>query len=228
MSVALIASVAFLGGFLPALVWLLFWLMEDRCEPEPKRYIILSFLAGMAAVPLVLPLEQYTGGLESGFVLFVLWAGLEEIFKFGAAYLAALRTAAFDEPLDAVIYLVTAALGFSALENALFLWTPLHQGDILRGVVTGDLRFMGATLLHTLASATIGISLALAFYKKASLRKFFAFVGVILAIFLHTLFNFFILNGGSNSTLWIFLCIWLGIITLLLLTERIKQPKDYC
>jgi protease PrsW len=228
MSLALVSSIAFLGGVLPALIWLLFWLMEDRCDPEPKRYIIFSFIAGMAAVPLVLPLEQLAGGYASGIALFFIWAALEEIFKFGAAYLAALRSAAFDEPLDAVIYLVTAALGFSSLENALFLWTPLHQGDILRTIVTGDLRFMGATLLHTLSSATIGIMIALAFYKKAETRRVFAFFGVILAIILHTLFNFFILQGGGQDTLWIFMCIWLGIIALLLLTERIKQPKDYC
>ena len=227
-SLAFAGMFAFLGGFLPALVWLLFWLMEDRCDPEPKRYIALSFIAGMCAVPLVLPLEQLANSYASGIWLFLLWATLEEVFKFGAAYWAALRTAAFDEPLDAIIYLVTAALGFSALENALFIWTPLHQGDVMRSIITGDLRFMGATLLHTLASTTIGVTLALAFYKKAGTRKLFAFGGVILAIFLHTLFNFFILNEGSSNTLWIFMCIWLGIIALLLLTERIKQPKDYC
>ena len=228
MSDVVVGSIAFLGGVLPALIWLLFWLMEDRCDPEPKRYIVFAFVAGMCAVPLVLPLEQIAQGYFSGIMLFVVWAALEEIFKFGAAYLAALRAAVFDEPLDAIIYLVTAALGFSALENALFLWTPLHQGDTLRTIVTGDLRFMGATLLHILASATIGVMLARSFYKKAPARRAAAMWGVILAVFLHTLFNFFILNGGASDTLWIFLCIWVGIIALLLFTERIKQPKDYC
>ena len=92
---------------------------------------------------------------------------LEEVFKFAAAYFVALRARVYDEPLDAIIYLVTVALGFSALENALFLWGPLKEGDILRTIVTGDLRFIGATLLHTLSSATIGIALALSFYKSA-------------------------------------------------------------
>ncbi|MEI7720281.1 MAG: PrsW family glutamic-type intramembrane protease [bacterium] len=228
MSVAFITSLAFLGGVVPALLWMLFWIFEDRCDPEPKRYIFLSFVAGMVAVLLVYRLEQLAQDYTSGILLLTLWATLEELFKFGAAYFVALRTTVFDEPLDAVIYLVTAALGFSALENALFLWTPLHEGGLLRTVVTGDLRFMGATLLHTLASATIGIMIALSFYKKASVRRLFAFIGVILAIFLHTLFNFFILNGGSNNTMWVFVCIWLGIVALLLMTERIKQPRDYC
>lgn len=220
---------AFLGGVVPALVWLAFWLLEDRCQPEPKRYIILTFIGGMLGVVLVLPLERYAINFTSGFTLLFIWAALEELFKFAAAYLFALRLHVFDEPLDGLVYMVTAALGFSALENALFLWTPVVQGDLLRGVVTGDLRFMGAMLLHTLASATIGIALALSYNKPAAARKKAALVGLILAICLHTLFNFFILGTGGGATFWIFLFIWIGIIALLAFAERIKQPsKDYC
>lgn len=174
-------------------------------------------------------LERALIPYASGTTLLLGWAAIEETLKFTAAFLMALRWASYDEPLDAVIYLVTAALGFSAMENALFLFTPLSQGEIWRTVVTGDLRFIGAMLLHTLSSATIGISLALSFYKPAAQRKIAALGGVILAIFLHTLFNFFILNGGGSSTFWVFLVIWCGIVGILLTTEHIKQPaKDYC
>lgn len=222
---------AALGGILPALLWLSFWLLEDRCQPEPKRYIIASFLLGMLAVPLVLPVErqamEYFAAGSLG-LLFV-WALAEEAFKFIAAYLGGLRWAAFDEPLDAIIYMVTAALGFSALENSLFLWTSLLHGDLLRTIITGDLRFIGATLLHTLSSATIGIALALSYSSPARVRRLFAIGGVILAVSLHTLFNFFILGQGGDATFWIFLFIWSGIIAALLMVERVKVPaRDYC
>lgn len=235
---------AFLGGVLPALLWLFFWLLEDRCEPEPKRYIILTFIAGALAIIPVYYLEifvqQYFATLPPHpLLLFSLhvstplvllsWAVIEELAKFAAAYFIALRATVFDEPLDAVIYLVTAALGFSAIENALFLLGPLTQGDALRTVVTGDLRFIGATLLHTLSSATIGVALALAFYKSVGVRWLAATAGVILAIALHTLFNFFILGTSSGATFWIFLFIWCGIVAALLLVEKIKLPvRDYC
>ncbi len=218
-----------LGGVLPALLWLTFWLMEDRCEPEPKKFILLTFVAGGLMVFVALWLEQNAQLYFTGTPLLLSWAVIEEILKFGAAYLVALRLRVFDEPLDAVVYMVTVALGFSAFENMLFLLSPLSQGDVLRSVITGDLRFIGATLLHTLSSATIGIALALAFYKSAGARRAAAAVGVILAIFLHTLFNFFILGTGGGATFWIFLFIWFGIVVLLFLTERIKQPaRDYC
>lgn len=225
--VALLLAVV--GGILPALLWLVFWLMEDRCDPEPKRYIFFCFLGGMVAVPLVLPLEQAANRYLSGLELLLAWATLEELFKFGAAYLVALRFRVFDEPLDGVIYLVTAALGFSALENAFFLLTPAGDGDLLRTLITGDLRFIGASLLHTLASATVGVALALSFYKSARVRRLAAVCGVVLAIALHTLFNFFILQSGSGSTFMVFLAIWLGIVVLLFTVEQVKQPaRDYC
>jgi RsiW-degrading membrane proteinase PrsW (M82 family) len=224
-----IIFVAFLGGLLPALLWLFFWLLEDRCEPEPKRYIFFSFIAGMLVVALVLPLERLAAGYFTGAMLLFVWAALEEVLKFAAAYFVALRARVFDEPLDAVIYLVTAALGFAALENTLFLWAPLQEGDVLRTIITGDLRFIGATLLHTLSSATIGLALALSFYQPREMRRLAATGGVILAIALHTLFNFFILGGSGGMTFWIFLCIWFGILAVLLFVERVKRPaRDYC
>ena len=45
--------IAILGGVLPALVWLAFWLLEDRCEPEPKRYLLGTFIVGGLMVGLV-------------------------------------------------------------------------------------------------------------------------------------------------------------------------------
>jgi RsiW-degrading membrane proteinase PrsW (M82 family) len=120
--------------------------------------------------------------------------------------------------------MVTVALGFSAVENALFLLNPLAQSNIAQTIITGDLRFIGATLLHTLSSATIGIALAFSFYRGRAGRLLAAGCGLILAVALHTLFNFFILGSGSGATFWVFLVIWLGIIAILLGVERVKRP----
>ena len=69
---------AFLGGLLPSLIWLYFLLKEDARCPEPRTLIALAFVAGMAAVPLALPLEQYalthlTGTLS----IYIAWATIE-------------------------------------------------------------------------------------------------------------------------------------------------------
>lgn len=222
---------AFLAGTLPSLLWLSFWLLEDRRHPEPKKYIFFTFIAGMAVViPVVLPLEKLVqaqaatiGYATQGLLVLGLWALIEEVFKFAAAYVAALHWRVFDEPMDGIIYMITAALGFAALENMLFLASPLSQGNIAQTIVTGDLRFIGATLLHVLSSATVGLCLAYAFSKRASARRWAAVFGVILATVLHTAFNFFILNQGGGATFFIFMILWFGIVATLALAERVKR-----
>jgi len=159
---------ALLGGILPALLWLWFWLHEDRLHPEPRVMIMRTFIAGMIAVPLVLPLEQFVQRRYAlfPFIIILLWAAIEEIFKWAAAYFSALRTKENDEPIDAVIYLLTAALGFAAMENTFFLISLISHAGIIGSLVNGNLRFVGATLLHVLSSGVVGLFLGLSFYKN--------------------------------------------------------------
>src|SRR6185436_12571939 len=107
---------AILGGIVPALVWLLFWLREDRRNPEPDGLIIKTFLLGMLAVVLVIPLQK---GVENLFPTLIalqifLWAFLEEVLKFGAGYFGGIHSVEDNEPIDPIIYMVTAAIGFVA------------------------------------------------------------------------------------------------------------------
>jgi len=167
MAILTATLLALLGGIIPTLIWLAYWLLEDRHEPEPKRVILFIFLIGMAVIVPALIAERIVANIiEEGIILFVAWAVIEELAKFFAAYFGGLRTRFYDEPLDAVIYLITAALGFAALENALFLLPSLFQERMFFSFATGELRFVGATLLHTLASATLGLSIAFTFYKS--------------------------------------------------------------
>src|SRR3989344_4852454 len=100
----------------------------------------------------------------------VVWAGIEEFLKYGAAFVVAFhairinKNKYIDEPVDPLIYMITAALGFAALENTLFLINPLLGGDALSGILTGNLRFIGASLLHVLASGVVGLAPGLGFY----------------------------------------------------------------
>lgn len=214
-----------LTGLVPALLWLWFWLREDRRQPEPTGLIALSFIAGAIAVPLVIPFQQTAGLVFSGTALIIAWSLVEEVFKVGAAYFAALRTRAMNEPIDAVIYMITAALGFAALENALYVLAPISNGFVVETILTGNFRFIGATLLHTLASATVGIAIALSFYRAAFVQWVYFTAGLILAIVLHALFNFFILRSNGETLLGIFLFVWIGIIIVILLIERIKRIR---
>ena len=119
--------------------------------------------------------------------------------------------------------MITIALGFSALENALFLLNPLADGSIIDSILTGNLRFLGAMLLHTLSSAAIGLMIAFSFYRSKAIKRLYLLIGIILAIVLHTAFNFLIMINNSEKILIIFGFVWIGIIAVLILFEKIKR-----
>lgn len=217
---------ALAGGVLPALLWLWFWLQEDKLHPEPRGRIWLTFWGGMMAVPLVYPIEQLIfREFGSGTTTYFLWATVEESMKFLMAYALALRTKAFDEPIDAIEYMITVALGFAALENALFILNPLIDGNYFNGIVTTNMRFIGASLLHVVASGILGYCIAREFYRGLAAKITWRILGLAAAVALHTVFNMFIIYRNGEKTFLVFACVWAAVIVILLLFERVKKIK---
>lgn len=215
-------AIAFLAGLIPALFWVWFWLREDSQKPEPFFLIAISFIAGMAVVPLALPIQKIALDIYTGSNLIVVWVIIEELLKYAVALALVFWNREVDEPIDMVIYMIVVALGFAALENALFIFNPLVMGEHLSSALTGSFRFLGATLLHVLASGTVGVFLALSYYRSKLTQVCMGTLGLFIAIVLHTLFNFFIMDASGETILFVFLFVWMGIIVLFLLFERIK------
>lgn len=231
---------ALTGGLLPALIWLFFWLKEDELHPEPRKMIFKTFFYGMLSVPIVLVIQLLLnkfifGDIDIneifknsttfpliGIFMILSWAATEEIFKYIAALKGGLSSKEHDEPLDDLIYMITAALGFAALENAFFLFAPLINGDTELAIITGNMRFIGATLLHVSTASIIGAFRAFCHFKKGHIQKRYILSGVILATALHTAFNLFIINE-VESTFVAFSVNWIVIIIIILIFERIKR-----
>jgi RsiW-degrading membrane proteinase PrsW (M82 family) len=149
---------------------------------------------------------------------------IEEILKLGGAYFAGLHKKDCDEPIDPMIYLITAALGFAGLENVLFLISSISD-NFISGIVTGNLRFVGASLLHVLCSGVIGLFFAFSFYKGRISKIIHLTIGLVLAITLHALFNFFIISTKGGGTFIVFAFVWISIVLLLAGFEKVKTIK---
>lgn len=222
-SLTLITSL--LLGVIPSLFWLWFWLREDKLHPEPKSMILLAFLGGMMATLVAYPVERSVAdiGLNDD-QKFVLWVMIEEVLKYAALFFLILRSPFFDEPIDAVIYMITIALGFAALENTLFILNPLSSGDTATAVNLSALRFVGATLLHVASSALVGISMTFTYFKPSHHRLLFTLIGLIAAIALHTIYNLSIITSTDPNSMYnIFIGLWLTVLGVLLACERIKK-----
>lgn len=206
-------------GFIPSLVWLAFFLKEDE-HPEPKRMIAKVYIVGgiSAFVALFLevflkgPLESLTISLpriiQDNLSVFIGFAVVEELIKFAFVYFAVRKSPDFDEPIDAMIYMVTGALGFATAENV-FLVFSQGGGDIFGLVV---LRFIGATLLHALSSAILGHFWAKGFKYRLGVRPIV--IGLVMASLVHFLFNYFIFKFNDVLVYPVIFLVLIGFIVL--------------
>lgn len=214
-----------LMGFLPGFAWLLFYLKEDM-HPEPKRLIASTFVMGMAAAVVALIAQailltdsQFTnfkgilpaffGITQYSIISLIVVSLVEELAKFGAAYISVNKSPYFDEPVDAMIYMVAAALGFATVENlgaVTGISTSPGTGAFIDSIFhITSLRFVGATLLHSLVSATVG------YFWAMDIRNFkitkYIYIGLAIATVLHTIFNYLILQYSDLMYLLVFLSV---------------------
>ncbi|MDE2399745.1 MAG: PrsW family intramembrane metalloprotease [Patescibacteria group bacterium] len=221
-----ILALAFFGGILPSLLWLWFWVKEEEKRVQPKGLLTIVFILGMTAVICVLPIEKFIQTyVSSNTWRLIGWASAEEILKYIAVLVVVYGTNDIDEPVEWPIYLITAALGFAALENALFLIKPLSLsiGATTVSLLTGELRFLGSTLLHTVSSGILGIALGIAFHYKGLRKYWHVAVGLFFAISLHSIFNFFIIRNGGSDFLKVFAFLWVVTVVVMLLFEKVRR-----
>lgn len=215
---------AILGGAVPAILWLWFWLyQEDSEEPEPVGLIIVSFIIGGIMVLVAMWMEKYSMGfIQNNTTQIFVWATMEEILKLIGVSFIIFGNNIIRRPIDYPMYFIATALGFAAFENVLYLIKPLSTNDNIVGMLTGNLRFLGSTLLHAISSGMIGSALGLSFYLKKN-KITYLFIGIIFAVVLHSIFNFFIMKGSGENFLSVFGFLWVVAIINILIFEKLKR-----
>ena len=200
-------------SFVPSMLWLvLFWLQDKH--PEPKRLVFHTFFWGMLVAVPVIVLEgvAYVFALPLLKTLGIAWvygfvgvAFVEEAAKYVVLRIKALPMREFNEPQDAVLYMVAAALGFAAVENFSFALEAYKEGLSASFMALG-VRTITSTLLHVVASGIIGVFIAISYFPalRAAGRTLPSwetppiplFQGLALATLLHGFYNYFIIEAG--------------------------------
>ena len=215
---------AILVGVVPALLWLWFWLyQEDREDPEPIILIIAAFILGAVLVLIAMWMEKFSiNFVKDNTMQIIVWAGIEELLKLIGVSLMIFGNNIIRRPIDYPMYFIATALGFAAFENVLYLIKPMSASNTVVGMLTGNLRFLGSTLLHAIASSMLGIALGLSFYLK-QYRVLYLLIGIICAIILHSVFNFFIMKENGGNFLSVFGFLWVVAIINILIFEKLKR-----
>lgn len=226
-------------GFLPSLFWLFLYLRKDL-HPEPKYLLTRTFFMGLVLAFLAvigqwilsqMLIFQYPSiNIGTSSLFFLGAAFIEEYVKFLAVKFVVLHDPEFDEPLDAMIYMITASLGFAAIENILVLFQAIPNGaSAAAGIWL--YRFAGATFLHALSSAVTGYFLSLAWFYHKHSGKLIA-LGLILGTVVHFIFNSIILHSSLQALAFtrssIFLALTALIISLLFSNIRRREEHDGC
>jgi len=191
----------------PSLIWLAFYLRKDT-HPEPNRMVVKVFLLGMLVTIPAIYLEMFLEGFFSsfslpriGFLLLYFLLGIalvEELLKYLVVRLGVFSNAALDEPVDIMLYMIIAGLGFAAFENILLLFHLIQTYPASDIFLVNTIRFVQAVFLHALVSGLFGYFIALSFIKKEH-RGFLFFFGFFSATTLHGLFNFYIFYIGDQG-----------------------------
>ena len=204
-------------ALLPAIAMVVWIYRQDKVEKEPKGLLRKIFLFGVVSAIPAMILEVL---LEELFLVFV-WENtlcyvildnfigvelVEELCKMKAAKWAAWKHPAFNYKFDAIVYCVTSALGFAAIENVMYCM----DGDI-GTVVT---RALLSVPSHAIDGVIMGYFFGVA--KEAELagnkkrRKRYLKLSVFMPMIEHGIYD----SAVSFDADWIFIFFFLFVIVV--------------
>jgi RsiW-degrading membrane proteinase PrsW (M82 family) len=186
-------------AFGPALFWLWYFYNKDKLHPEPLKRIWSCFAFGMAVGIPAAAINDIVKSVSP--VLFMLMSApiAEESLKFWAFRQTAPSEPERSNPVDALIYAVSVALGFAAIENVTYLVTCFSQDYqifttvvVLRAALSVPAHALFACIWGFRPKSTDGTTPEEA--KRAVGRR------LVLAMGMHSMFNLAAISGPF----WIF------------------------
>ena len=185
----------------PGIFWLWFFVRKDVYRPVPRRMLALAFGFGcLSTIPAAL-VEYLLVGEELNLAIFegdadltqtaavmLLVVGpVEELCKFGAAWIKPYRSLYFEEPIDALVYAAAVGMGFASLENVAYVLQYGPEVMVVRAPVS--------TLGHLAVSCVWGYAYGL--HQQSGYRRHATVIGsLVLAAALHGLFNTLVLTSA--------------------------------
>jgi RsiW-degrading membrane proteinase PrsW (M82 family) len=204
-------------ALVPASIWLVFFYVQDRAEPEPKGFVLAVFglgalLAAAVGVPVVEGLFRTSHWIYTSTAATILGGILvvgftQEFLKYAAVRFSIYHTDEFDEPTDGVIYATAAGLGYATVLNIQFV---VSNGGVDLGA--GILRMAVVALAQAAFSGITGYFLGRA--KFESEQIWWMPLGISLAAIFNGLFNWLLgivskpsitLSGSTNNS-------WIGLV----------------
>ena len=212
---------SFVLAVIPALFLVRYFYKQDNLKKEPKGLIVKVFLLGIVSTIPIIIIEIILSEFNKliladtiqffAFKAFIVAGFSEEYLKFLVVRIYPYRKKYFDEVMDGIVYTVVASLGFACLENVIYV--------INGGILTAIIRAFTAIPLHALAAGIMGYYIGEGkFASDKKIRNRFFIQGLIWAILIHGLYDFFLFISPQIG-------FWISLVTLPLLYIAYRMLK---
>jgi RsiW-degrading membrane proteinase PrsW (M82 family) len=185
---------ALIACAVPALLWLGYFYLQDRVEPEPRHYVLGVYLLGaFVAQPIsgfivgLWPAPTPSGGISGPALLAaIVPVGLAaELAKYLVVRYSIYLSDEFDEPMDGIVYMTAAGIGFATAENVRAL--AAAGGKVF--LATGAVNIVVTTLAHGCFAGVQGYALGIARFSSPGRRGPIILSGLLVAAALNGLFG---------------------------------------
>lgn len=213
----MMVALQFVLAVLPGLLIIWFIYREDLYEREKWLPLFVCFVLGVLITYPVMKMQElfyHMGWEDSGSIgatlvsAFLLVALTEEVVKYLALIVYPYRSSFFNEPLDGIVYAIFIGMGFATLENILYA----YRYDMATTLV----RALTAVPAHATFAAIMGYYIGKAKFDSA-LRAGYLWKGLVVAVLLHGLYDFFVLQEIDEG---------LMILSVVILTASILYALE--
>lgn len=191
-------KVIILLSLIPAILWIYYFYRQDKYEKEPLKLLLITFFLGcLSVIPALIielafqeqinyylpfgPLRICIGMLMVGFT--------EELCKLSAVKSYAYKNEEFNEPVDGIVYSVTAALGFAFVENIAYMVSAAKLGGLMGAYTLGAMRAIFSMFGHATFAVIVGSYLGRARFDKDN-EGMLITKGIFLASIVHAFYNY--------------------------------------
>ena len=179
----------------PVFIVMVYVYYRDTYEKEPILLILKGMLLGAIIIFPVGLTENYLSSFSKGlssfskgaFDGFVVAGVTEEFFKLLMVMILFWRNPNFNEKFDGIVYAVSVALGFAAIENIFYVLS--HQS-----AQVGWMRAFTAVPGHAIFGTIMGFYLGLARFSENGKMKLIL-LAFIIPWLMHGFYDFILLSG---------------------------------
>ncbi len=175
----------------PGVAIAFFIYFRDKFEKEPYKLIRNCFLFGLLSIVPAFIIEFVFGAmgidenqntLKTFLYAFLVVGIAEEMSKFLFLRVYAYHKPDFNEPFDGIVYTIMISMGFTTIENIMYA--------LKGGTEVALLRMFTAVPLHAVCAIFMGYYVGKAKFAKHKMTTML--LGIILAILVHGLYDFFL------------------------------------